>query len=116
MKKTLRPESIDKLKNLSIRLLDQRESTPLIMPQENSEGFWFGGGNFIQQEDGTILTCGRYRNHGDARTEPEQGNEAWSFPFLKSIKPRRLPKKSILFLNPIFPMMQMWSPLREAVF
>ena len=83
MKKTLRPESIDKLKNLSIRLLDQRESTPLIMPQGDSEGFWFGGGNFIQQEDGTILTCGRYRNHGDARTGTGAGQRGLEFSIFK---------------------------------
>ncbi len=79
MKRSLGTDLIDRLKNLAIRLIDQRECVRLVDPQGNSEGFWFGGGNLIQQKDGTVLACGRYRNHGDARTGVGAGDRGLEF-------------------------------------
>jgi hypothetical protein len=48
MKSELGFQSIEKLKNLGIRLIDQRMCKILIHPQCNGEGFWLGGGNLTQ--------------------------------------------------------------------
>lgn len=57
-----------KLTTLARALIDQKAARILIEPQDRSTGFWFGGGNVIQDRDGSILICGRYRNYGDSRT------------------------------------------------
>ena len=57
-----------KLIDLSCALVDQENARLLVEPQGRSSGYWFGGGNVIQDRDGSILICGRYRNYGDSRT------------------------------------------------
>lgn len=57
-----------KLTRLAAELIDQEQARVLVEPQDRSTGFWFGGGNVIQDRDGSILICGRYRNYGDSRT------------------------------------------------
>ncbi|PID57765.1 hypothetical protein CSB45_05940 [candidate division KSB3 bacterium] len=54
-------------------LIDQDKARILVPAQEESTGFWFGGGNVVQDKDGSIWLCGRYRNHGDSRTGLEAG-------------------------------------------
>ena len=68
MKRELGFQSIEKLKKLGIRLIDHRECKILIHPQCNGEGLWFGSGNLTQVNDGTIISCGKFRNQGDSRT------------------------------------------------
>ena len=58
----------DKLRDLAAALVDQEKARILVEPQDRSTGYWFGGGNVIQDSDGSILICGRYRNYGDSRT------------------------------------------------
>ncbi|MCB1232165.1 MAG: exo-alpha-sialidase [Verrucomicrobiae bacterium] len=58
----------EKLVNLATALVDQKNARILVEPQDRSTGYWFGGGNVIQDRDGSILICGRYRNYGDSRT------------------------------------------------
>ena len=41
---------ITQLKELALRLIDQRTARVLIPPLENKPGFWFGGGNIIQEK------------------------------------------------------------------
>ena len=79
MNSELPSKSIDKLRPLAVRLIDQRECKQLIQPLGSGEGFWFGGGNFIQMNDGNIFVCGRYRNHGDARTGVGAGERGLEF-------------------------------------
>ena len=57
-----------KLIDLSCALVDQENARLLVEPLGRSSGYWFGGGNVIQDRDGSILICGRYRNYGDSRT------------------------------------------------
>ena len=57
-----------KLTSLGTALINQQEARILVPAQDQSTGFWFGGGNVIQDRDGSILACGRYRNFGDSRT------------------------------------------------
>lgn len=64
----LTDEQKQKLTTLSSELINQEAARILVEPQDRSTGYWFGGGNVIQDRDGSILICGRYRNYGDSRT------------------------------------------------
>ncbi|MEM1297027.1 MAG: hypothetical protein AAGH89_16800, partial [Verrucomicrobiota bacterium] len=62
------PESSENLIRLAKALIDQENARVLVPPQDNSTGYWFGGGNVVQAPDGSVLIIGRYRNYGDSRT------------------------------------------------
>lgn len=64
----LTPQHCQKLRDLASALVDQEKARILVEPQDRSTGYWFGGGNVIQDADGSFLICGRYRNYGDSRT------------------------------------------------
>ncbi|MCA9080087.1 MAG: hypothetical protein KDA58_05980, partial [Planctomycetaceae bacterium] len=57
----------EKLVRLCERLVDQSAARIIVPAQDQSTGFWFGGGNMIQGPDGALYVVGRYRNHGDSR-------------------------------------------------
>ena len=61
------------LKNLLSELIDQEQARVLVPAYEAQSGFWFGGGNLVREQQGTIWLSGRYRNHGDSRTGLEAG-------------------------------------------
>lgn len=50
------------------RLIDQHAARVLVPPYAPEPGYWFGGGNLVQDAEGVIWLCGRYRNVGDSRT------------------------------------------------
>ena len=75
----LQENHINQLKELALRLLDQRNAKILVSPLANESGYWFGGGNIIQEEDGRILICGRYRNAGDSTTGVGAGERGLEF-------------------------------------
>jgi len=89
----LHPDSTNKLTTLASALIDQKAARVLVEPQARSTGFWFGGGNLIEDQDGSVLLCGRYRNYGDSRTGVGAGErglemavfraESWGAPFEK---------------------------------
>ncbi len=54
-------------------LINQQEARILIPANETRSGFWFGGGNLAQDQQGTMWLSGRYRNRGDSRTGLEAG-------------------------------------------
>ncbi|MCF6311169.1 MAG: hypothetical protein L3J39_01840 [Verrucomicrobiales bacterium] len=64
----IEPNISTKLTTFASALIDQQEARILIPAKDPSTGFWFGGGNTVQDRDGSILICGRYRNFGDSRT------------------------------------------------
>lgn len=64
----LTPDQKAKLTALASELINQNKARILVEPQAPGTGYWFGGGNVIQDRDGSILICGRYRNYGDSRT------------------------------------------------
>lgn len=64
----LSEEQKQKLIALASAAVDQEKAKVIVPPQDDSTGYWFGGGNVVQDRDGSILICGRYRNHGDSRT------------------------------------------------
>lgn len=63
----LSPLHRQKLIALSRALVDQEQARILVEPYGESSGFWFGGGNVIQDRDGSVLICGRHRVSGDSR-------------------------------------------------
>ena len=44
----LADEMIERLKELGQRLIDQRNARVIVPALGNESGFWFGGGNLIQ--------------------------------------------------------------------
>lgn len=57
-----------RLVRLAETLVDQRAARPIVRPQKDAAGYWFGGGNLVAAPDGGLLLCGRFRNEGDSRT------------------------------------------------
>jgi len=62
-----------KLIALLTALIDQKQARVLVPPYENASGFWFGGGNLVRDNAGTLWLVGRYRNAGDSRTGLKMG-------------------------------------------
>jgi len=54
-------------------LIDQDAANIIVEPYASEAGFWFGGGNMVEDEDGHLWLVGRYRNVGDSRTGLEMG-------------------------------------------
>lgn len=61
------------LHRLLAELIDQEEAQILVPPYQAAPGYWFGGGNLVQDQAGVIWLSGRYRNQGDARTGLQAG-------------------------------------------
>lgn len=78
---------LERLKELGLRLIDQREARVLVPALGNESGFWFGGGNLVQERDGNILACGRFRNPGDARTGTGAGARGLEFAIFRGSSP-----------------------------
>lgn len=62
-----------KMAALAGALIDQHRAKTIIKPYAAEPGFWFGGGNMVGADDGTLYVVGRYRNSGDARTGVGKG-------------------------------------------
>ena len=78
---------LERLKELGLRLIDQHEARVLVPALGNESGFWFGGGNLVQERDGNILACGRFRNPGDARTGTGAGARGLEFAIFRGSSP-----------------------------
>lgn len=65
---TLSSQQNEVLRKLLAALIDQEKACTLVPPYRTKPGFWFGGGNLVQDEAGVIWMSGRYRNEGDSRT------------------------------------------------
>jgi hypothetical protein len=64
----LNPTLADKLTRFALALIDQQQAQVIVPPIKPEPGFWFGGGNLVESDDGTLCLVGRYRNAGDSRT------------------------------------------------
>lgn len=58
----------EKLIRFTQALVDQKNARIVVPPQQSAPGFWFGGGNLTEDNNGTLFLTGRYRNAGDSRT------------------------------------------------
>jgi len=63
----------DKLITFVLALVDQQAARPVVLPEQSASGYWFGGGNVVQDCDGSLLLVGRYRSGGDSRTGLQAG-------------------------------------------
>jgi hypothetical protein len=77
-------ETFAKISAFSAALIDQHAARILVEPQDRSTGYWFGGGNTIQDSDGSFLICGRYRNYGDSRTGTGAGERGLELAIFRS--------------------------------
>lgn len=65
-------------------LVDQQRARVVIPPQQNSSGFWFGGGNLTRDAQGRLVLVGRYRNFGDSRTGLRAGERGLELAVFRS--------------------------------
>ena len=82
------PEELpEKLRQLGLRLLDQHAARTLVPALGEASGYWFGGGNLVQEPSGDLLLCGRYRNPGDARKGTDAGERGLEFSIFRATNP-----------------------------
>jgi hypothetical protein len=82
------PEELpEKLRQLGLRLLDQHAARTLVPALGEASGYWFGGGNLVQEPSGDLLLCGRYRNSGDARKGTDAGERGLELSIFRATNP-----------------------------
>ena len=74
----------ERLRNVALRLIDQRAAAVVVSPQHPGSGFWFGGGNVTVDPQGRLTLVGRYRNAGDSRTGLEAGQRGLELAVFRS--------------------------------
>jgi len=72
------------LQNFARGLVDQQAARVIVPPNERSAGFWFGGGNMIEDADGHLYLVGRFRNQGDSRTGLHLGERGLELAIFRS--------------------------------
>ena len=82
--KQLDPSITKRLTDLALALIDQDKARPLIRPNRDADGFWFGGGNAVEDRDGVLYYVGRYRNYGDSRKGLAKGERGLKLAILRS--------------------------------
>ena len=73
-----------KLERFAAALIDERNCKVAVPCNEDTSGFWFGGGNMISF-NGALYICGRYRNSGDSRTGLSLGDRGSELAIFKSV-------------------------------
>ncbi|MBV7331253.1 exo-alpha-sialidase [Chloroflexi bacterium TSY] len=74
----------DSLLQLLSTLINQEKAKVLVSPYADESGFWFGGGNLQQDENGALWLSGRYRNYGDSRVGLEAGQRGMECAIFRS--------------------------------
>ncbi len=64
----------DGLVSLGRALIDQDHARVIVRPNADKDGYWFGGGNLVQDSEGCLYITGRYRNAGDSTTGLGKGD------------------------------------------
>lgn len=90
----------ERLSNLANALVDQNRARVIIPAQHTSTGFWFGGGNTIEDVSGDLHIVGRYRNHGDSRTGVAAGERGLELAIFTSTDGGKNWGKSVSFSKP----------------
>lgn len=65
-------------------LVNQETARVVVEPQRRESGFWFGGGNMVQDRHGHLYLVGRYRNAGDSRTGVAAGTRGLELAVFRS--------------------------------
>tara|TARA_R110002049_G_scaffold27321_2_gene94374 strand:+ start:653527 stop:654615 length:1089 start_codon:yes stop_codon:yes gene_type:complete len=86
-----------KLSQLARLLVDQQNARVIVAPQQASSGFWFGGGNMVQDAAGDLWVVGRFRNHGDSRTGLGAGERGLEMAIYRSTDRGQTFEKSLSF-------------------
>ena len=85
------------LRNFASALVDQKKARILVEAQKPETGYWFGGGNVIEDADGSLLICGRYRNYGDSRTGVGAGERGLELAVFRASSPDSEPEKILSY-------------------
>lgn len=72
------------LVRLALALVDQQHARIAVPPQATAPGFWFGGGNLVQDDQEVLYLVGRYRNAGDSRTGLAAGERGLELAIFRS--------------------------------
>ena len=72
-----------KLMEFSVKLIDEKKAK-IIVPVVEETGYWFGGGNMVEDKEGNLYISGRYRNSGDSRTGLDLGDRGAELAIFKS--------------------------------
>lgn len=80
----LSPEQKTRLSRFATALVDQHAARVVVPPRQPGPGFWFGGGNLIEDENGSLFLVGRYRDAGDSRTGLAAGRRGWELALFES--------------------------------
>ena len=75
----------ERLERFLKALVDQDAARIIVAPYEDAPGFWFGGGNLVQDAAGTLWLVGRYRNAGDSRAGVAAGTRGMELALFKSV-------------------------------
>lgn len=73
-----------KLEKLVLAMIDEEKAKIIVPANDTKTGFWFGGGNIIEDKSGNLYVCGRYRNSGDSRTGLSLGDRGSELAIFKS--------------------------------
>ncbi|MFK7819060.1 MAG: exo-alpha-sialidase, partial [Planctomycetaceae bacterium] len=65
-------------------LIDQQAAQIIVPANDHASGFWFGGGNMVQSQDGALYVAGRFRNAGDSRVGVAAGTRGLEFAIFRS--------------------------------
>ncbi|NQV28344.1 MAG: exo-alpha-sialidase, partial [Rhodopirellula sp.] len=97
---TLPTELEERLIDLANALVNQQLARIIVPAQQPSTGFWFGGGNAIEDVNGDLHVVGRYRNHGDSRTGVAAGERGLELAIFSSNDGGSRWQKSVSFSKP----------------
>ena len=97
---TLPIELEERLTNLANALVNQNRARVIVPAQQPSTGFWFGGGNTIEDANGDLHAVGRYRNHGDSRTGVAAGERGLELAIFTSTNGGETWQKAVSFSKP----------------
>lgn len=73
-----------RLMEVAQEMVAQEKAKIIVPAMDESTGFWFGGGNMIE-DNGALYVCGRYRNYGDSRTGLGLGERGCELAIFKSV-------------------------------
>ncbi len=90
-------DTSDRLKQIASLLIDQTRARVIVPPQRHSTGHWFGGGNMVEDGDGSLWLVGRYRNQGDSRTGLGAGQRGLELAIFRSTDRGESFEKAISF-------------------
>ena len=73
-----------KLEKFAVALIDESNAKIVVPCNDDSAGYWFGGGNMIETSDGNLYISGRFRNYGDSRTGLDLGDRGLELAIFES--------------------------------